>query len=390
MADVYVIHLDRHEWAQRIRAALNQILTDRGLPARSLQFSEGTLGSVSEPAVCLFLGSLAARSNEQCIRQVDEAFHLQIPIVPIVDSHYRFEEQVVPRLEPIHGCVLDGPYTIELIAHTVLRQVGLSEVQRRVFISYRRPEGCAMADQVFDVLNRYGFEVFLDRFSGEPGEYFQERLKEDLEDKAFLVFLESPDAHRSPWVKYEIVYALDHHMGLIALKWPNTTQEIPELTGVDRVTRVRLSSSQVVRRGNQQYLLDSSYIPNFLDLVEQEHARTFSLRRQYLLGSVQAHANELGLLFHELPDWVAIIETPARGRRRVLQIVPRPAEVRGLFELDRNRQPHAFGGTLIHTGTCLARDRYELLEWTTENRDLNMFDYTVCRRFLEEFGRGRY
>jgi len=47
-------------------------------------------------------------------------------------------------------------------------------------------------------------------------------LRAELSDKAFAVIIESPDASGSPWVEYEVAYALGHSIGVRALTLPGT------------------------------------------------------------------------------------------------------------------------------------------------------------------------
>src|SRR5205823_14119402 len=73
----------------------------------------------------------------------------------------------------------------------ILSRAGLTTDEHRVFISYRRVETQPLAEQLFDRLTHEGFEVFLDRFSIDPGLDFQRRLHQELADKAMVVLLES-------------------------------------------------------------------------------------------------------------------------------------------------------------------------------------------------------
>src|SRR5271165_5213861 len=105
------------------------------------------------------------------------------------------------------------------VSAAVLRWLGLTEKHRRVFVSYRRSDSLLIGEQLWDTLGKAGFDVFLDRFSVDPGVNFQERLTEALSDKAFLLLVESPDVASSKWVAYEVEYARKSRMGLLALTW---------------------------------------------------------------------------------------------------------------------------------------------------------------------------
>jgi hypothetical protein len=102
----------------------------------------------------------------------------------------------------------------------ILSSVGLTPEEYRVFVSYRRVETQPLAEQLFDRLTHEGFDVFLDRFSIEPGVNFQRRLNQELVDKAMVVLLESQCISSSTWTQHEIDYTKRFRLGLLALRLP--------------------------------------------------------------------------------------------------------------------------------------------------------------------------
>src|SRR5262249_21147262 len=85
----------------------------------------------------------------------------------------------------------------------LLARARVTAAVARLFISYRRLETLPMALQLFDEFTHQGFEVFLDRFSIEPGVDFQQRLTQELEDKSMVLFLESSTVKASKWTQHE-------------------------------------------------------------------------------------------------------------------------------------------------------------------------------------------
>jgi hypothetical protein len=88
---------------------------------------------------------------------------------------------------------------------------------RRLFISYARSDGAALAEDVFQVLSEARFDVFLDRFSLEPGVDFLARIQDEILDKAMVVVIETPAALRSRWVEQEIDIAAARGLGIAAI-----------------------------------------------------------------------------------------------------------------------------------------------------------------------------
>jgi hypothetical protein len=90
----------------------------------------------------------------------------------------------------------------------------------RLFVSYRRKESQAMADQLFDTMSRRGFQLFLDRFSGTAGRPFPQEIAEELAERDVVVLIETPDILKSRWTKWEVAFARRYRLGLLALHWP--------------------------------------------------------------------------------------------------------------------------------------------------------------------------
>lgn len=127
----------------------------------------------------------------------------------------------------------------------ILQLGGLVSVRPRLFISYVRAESQALAEQLHDYLNRLGFEVFLDRFSVEPGTDFQVRLTEELSRMGTLLVLESESILKSRWVRHEIQFARSCRLGLIGLHLPKG-KFVP---GISHDSRLPIVSSQQNGKG---------------------------------------------------------------------------------------------------------------------------------------------
>lgn len=134
---------------------------------------------------------------------------------------------IIPVLEVGKPVILPPPFNIPQVAFwninieeiipTIYGLIGVSDEDQRIFISYKRTDTSELAEQLFDRLSHEGFEVFLDRFSIRPGINFQNRLYQELVDKAMIIFLESPRFLDSEWVKLEIAFAKKYRLGLLAL-----------------------------------------------------------------------------------------------------------------------------------------------------------------------------
>lgn len=127
-----------------------------------------------------------------------------------------------PRLR--HYNWLRHPAPASEISLSILQAAGVG-ARRTLFLSYRRQDSEALADQIFEALAREGFRVFLDRFSWMPGRLFPEEIAEELADKGVVLLLETTDLHLSRWTQWELAFARAYHLGTLALNVDGAPQQ---------------------------------------------------------------------------------------------------------------------------------------------------------------------
>jgi TIR domain len=109
---------------------------------------------------------------------------------------------------------------------TLLARAGVTTLDRRAFISYRRIDASPIADQLFDALHWRNFDLFLDRVSIEPGVDFQASLFAQLSHKSLVVLLNSRSFPDSEWTKAEIRFARERRLSLIILRLPDAQDSL--------------------------------------------------------------------------------------------------------------------------------------------------------------------
>jgi hypothetical protein len=158
----------------------------------------------------------------------------------------------------------------------ILQKVGMTPRDPRIFISYRRDDSHDLANQLFNELVRHRFTPFLDLYSVDAGENFQDVLHQHLADKSFVLVLESTQIFDSKWVKDEIDFARQNGLGLMALNLdPNVT-----LPGVGEDRRYRIYPADWDRAVLTRFALDQ-----LVDRIKLLHDRAVFLRRQQLSSS---------------------------------------------------------------------------------------------------------
>ena len=162
------------------------------------------LGPVGDPdlpptvAVVVSGGAVTGRDPE-IAKAVDLCRAALVPVLPACHDLRRYPEHVPASLQRVNGSPWPTGTPAGPTANSALRLVGLTEEDRRAFLSYRRSDATAMAEQLRTALTDQRWNVFLDRFSVPPAVDFQARLDRELADKAFVLLVESPEASASPW-----------------------------------------------------------------------------------------------------------------------------------------------------------------------------------------------
>ena len=270
-------HKDQDAWADDVKDAVLKAAEGLGDASASLDVSSDWSEN-GFPQVVAYLASEASREDAGVIQVMEAALASDVAILPIVreDEDGSVTDKLPQPLRRLNAVWWkeDG-----VAVSTLLRMLGRVEAERKVFISYRQSETRELATQLHTTLVQRGFDVFLDRFSVEPGIDFQRRLEEDLGDKAFVLLLESDGLKESRWVRHEIAYAHARRIETLALTLPDCTKRV---RAIDNAFRRELAQGDVTVRGT----LTSGALASTLDAIELAHARALRRRREQILGSV--------------------------------------------------------------------------------------------------------
>jgi TIR domain len=221
-----------------------------------------------------------ATSRVQVPPWLSLAPHVQF--VPVLPKGTNVAAAVPPSMSRINTSSFEHDVTDAV--PDILAAAGLSTGDQRIFISYRRRETQALAEQLFDSLSHEGFDVFLDRFRIPPAADFQARLEQELADKGMLLVLESRGISASNWVMREIAFARARRMGIIGLRLPDG-DEVPQIRKSCRVTifqRELKGKSRAVR-------LQSICLRRVVASVRMLHARAL-VHRQLVLPRAMSRA----------------------------------------------------------------------------------------------------
>lgn len=188
MAAAYQIvlaHNNLDAFAAEVECAVGNVATELSIDPSIIEFST-QLTQRRIPQVVAYLGTDDDGQRDELDEIVHRALESDVSILPVVkvDESEDVTVKLPESIAHINAASWQEPGTI--VAALLLEILGLVEKERKLFISYKRSETSELAEQLHTELEKRRFDVFLDRFSVEPGVDFQRRLDEDLGDKAFV------------------------------------------------------------------------------------------------------------------------------------------------------------------------------------------------------------
>ncbi|MFI8662071.1 toll/interleukin-1 receptor domain-containing protein [Rhodococcus qingshengii] len=367
---VRVLHVDRPEWFAALGQAVAAELEVIGMhQSVVVDLSETALTAASAPSLVVVLVGPMSKSNLALSSEVSEAVQDGQLVIPVVDDLQSFSSQAPDSVSAYNGFEWSGHLPEQRLARILLEQLGIEDRDRMVFLSHKRSDGLGAAEQLHDVLAKQRFVPFIDRFAIPFGAEVQREIADALEQFAFLLLLETPDAHLSEWVFYEIDYALSHSMGILIVQWPNNPSTIP---GSDRLPRYTLEESDVVKDDHGYDVLAPDALDRLMREIEKSHAHGIVRRRRMLVSNVEEAAETGGGTCISLKDWMLDVSS-SRGRS-IVAIAPRLPIATDLQSLDETREQIAPEATavLVHSSRQLREPRRAHLAWVTGGRSLEL------------------
>lgn len=272
----------------------------------------------------------------------------------------------------------------EELALTVLARAGVTSLDRRVFISYRRQDTEAMAVQLFRQLTARNYSVFLDTVSIHPGVDFQQQLFEHLADKTMVVMLESPTFFDSHWTQQELSYSLRNDLSLLVVR-------LPEVGAGNPLVQLRAGDVFCLDGAELQASTEiqgQSLTPAGLDrvvrLINRIHDQQMMARLAQMGGRIAAAVKARGLDHDPSPDdgSVDLLHSPTGP----ITLVPagRPPGLADLHDAaTRQRRRQAAQHVVIGRTAGLAAERQRQLDWAIEGRSVQYCDVEMIDSLLD-------
>ena len=308
---------DNNAFYNEVVDTLYHHIIELGLDPKSvLEIDENnfqTLYKANSPTFCLYFGS-----NSKGFKNLDILTSLiknAKLILPIVSDLSQFNNQIPKELENVNGFELTTSDKVESLVSCILEGLSLLRLSRRLFISYKRDESSTVAIQLFEQLEKSGFDVFLDTHSIRPGEPFQDELWHRMADTDVVVLLNTPGFLNSNWTSQELAKANSMSIGILQVIWPTHKLEreaelsIPfQLTDNDFGNNVFTESTSY---------LTSTTISKIVSQVESLRARSLASRQDNIISEFISSAVKMGKKA-DLQSEKFISVTQSDGKERII------------------------------------------------------------------------
>lgn len=241
-----------------------------------------------QPSFVYYLGSHTHKNRDVAI--LDELMKNGDAILPIYFSKDGFYEEIPEVIRRMNGKLYDINDN-ESYVNYALEFLRLLRINRRLFISYRRTESSAVANQLFDRLVRHNYDVFLDTYSIGAAQDFQEELHHRLTDSDVLIQLYTPGFMNSDWCKEEILAANQKQVGIVEIVWPDIDLDIHN----HLCEPISLNNKDFVSIPiDENSKLTDKTVKEIARKVESVRARNLAARQDSLIGEFVNAAKAVG------------------------------------------------------------------------------------------------
>ncbi|WP_158515965.1 toll/interleukin-1 receptor domain-containing protein [Pararhodobacter sp. CCB-MM2] len=292
---------------------LSSALSELGLPKESIDFlEEGSRSNRKKniPTIAIFLGYQGADDDphNDLLKLIDESS----VIIPVVEDLSQVSNYLPSALLHINAIAASLPdNNLERIVTLVLENFKLLRQERRIFISYKRSDSQAVANQIYDALDARGFDVFIDVRSVPPAEDFQDILWHRLTDSDVVVLLDTKGFRESRWTTEELARANLSNIQILHMLWPE--QEEDPATAFSHFYFVKpemLSKADPVE-------LSEMAVAEVCNLCESLRARAIAARHRYLVDTFCDLARDLNFEPNVQPArWISL----EAGDKRVVAV----------------------------------------------------------------------
>lgn len=329
----------------------------------------------NNPTYCLYFTSPDIKKD---IDLVDTLIKDATLILPVIDDLNKCPKLIPKSLETINAFELVDNTKLEPLISRILEGFNLLRKSRRLFISYRRNESSLIAIQLYEVLEKVGFDVFLDTHSIRPGEPFQEELWHRMTDSDIVILLNTPDFLGSQWTKEELAKASAMSLGVIQIIWP----DCKPLSESNLFKTIQLQTKSI----NYQGHLTETIIKQLISDTESLRARTLAARQDNLTTEFIDICQAKGLK-PTLHPYKFITLTMDNTNYLIIPAVGVPYSLTShdIYELKQQiRKEHIEEIFLLYDHTHIRKKWLKHLDWLSEYLPVKSLKLLEIEKFIND------
>ncbi len=306
---------------------LFQKINDLGLPNSILKIIEAKNINReyrgNQPSFGVYFGDINGNYKDLDITQKLIKEGTMILPLHFSDDEDSFSKEIPDILGNQNG-LLFKETEIDRIANYILESFELLRNTRKIFISYRRTESTSVAIQLYEALESFNYDVFLDTHTIGKGEPFQDELWHRMTDCDVIVLLNTPEFLESHWCKEEFAEAGTKKIGIVQLVWPNhniRNLDSASLISYPMILKENHFVNNIYNNKSESKLIDD-IVGEIVQKVESVRARNLASRQDSLITEFRNIAEQCGrevvvqpekFLTEDLPSGKRIVYIPTIG-----------------------------------------------------------------------------
>jgi hypothetical protein len=310
--------------SETVRARLNEL----GLGSDVITFlDEVDVGTrdLRLPTLGVFLGYAGADdARHPSINGLLSDSNVIIPVVSDVRSADRELPASLRHINASQPAAEDA--ALDSLASIVLESFRLLRRERRLFISYKRDDSRATANQLYDALDTRGFDVFIDTRSVPPGKDFQAELWHRLSDSDVVILIDTTNFRKSRWTTEELTRANATNIQILHLLWPGQKEDSASAFS-HFFSLIDADFEPNAKSDAEKRLLPPS-MERICLMAERLRARAIAARHRYLVDGFCDAARDRGLTANVQPRrWISV-DLPSGKQLAAVPTVGVPTSIR--------------------------------------------------------------
>jgi hypothetical protein len=302
---VFLGHIDGR--ADYLISLLSSSLSDLGLSPSTISYfveSQKHLRNPRLPTIPVFLGYDGAEDhNHLAIAEFIDNSNI---FITVVTDLKKVSIEIPVSLRKINAIAIGTSFeNFDRTAALVLEGFRLLRRERKLFISYKREDSQALANQLYDALDGRGFDVFIDTRSVPPAIDFQEVLWHRLSDSDVVVLIDTPEFRKSRWTKEELARANMTNIQILHLLWPGQPEDSESsFSHFHTLSTDHFKSGAVLDKTST---LIHQAVDDICMQTERMRARAIQARYNYLLDGFCDAVRDCGLNPDVQPQrWISV------------------------------------------------------------------------------------